>query len=161
MSPQVSSLRRVWKWIHSGFLASNSTPCSLALLSSILTIFSRALQFFLADVEDAFADSNRATWETANDVEDIVETEIVDVPSSKDDQPLPRDNRNKGEDATNVNESQGCVQSSRKRTLISTAPNSANTKKKKLVEILANKVYRIIEAITRPLESVDNTQRVL
>ena len=111
--------------------------------------------------EELFADSNRATGETANDVEDIAETEIVDVPSSKDDQQLLRDDGNEGENATDVNESQGCGQSSRKRALTSTALNSATTKKKKPVEILASKVDGIIEAITRPLESVDNTQRVL
>ena len=81
--------------------------------------------------EELFADSNRATGETANDVEDIAETEIVDVPSSKDDQQLLRDDGNEGENATDVNESQGCGQSSRKRALTSTALNSATTKKKK------------------------------
>ena len=90
------------------------------------------------------------------------------MPSSKEDQQLPGNDGNEGENASHVDESQGCAQSSRKRALTSTAPIPTIPKKKKPVEILADKVDRVIEAmtkpleiVTKPLEIVDNNQKVL
>ena len=118
--------------------------------------------------EDLFADSNRATGETANDVEDLAEHEITDVPRFEDDQQLPGNDENEGENACNVGEGEGLPRSSRKRALTTTAPILTITKKTKPMEILATKVDRIIEAmtkpleiVTKPLEIVDNNQKVL
>ena len=94
-------------------------------------------------------------------MEDLVETEIVDVPSSKDDQQLSEDDENEGENASDVDKKEGYSQPSRKRALTSSVTTPVITKKKKQMEILVSKVDGTIKAMTKPLEIVDNDAKML
>ena len=109
--------------------------------------------------KNLFADTNRATGETANDVEDVARDVIENLPSSKDDQQVPRNDDDGGENAFDDGEGDAHVQSSRKRALSTAAPTRTTTKRQKPMEVLAKNVGKIIEAVTKPVEIVDNDEK--